>query len=142
MKTAILATCKERGIQVTTLRETVLDLVLDSQGIIKAYSILAKLQELNDSTVAPPTAYRALDFWAEQGVLHKIPAINGYIVCEHAACDHEHQTSLILVCSECDEVEELTASQEWLGLLLGLQKNGFEVDDDYVVLTGKCKKCH
>lgn len=142
MKTNILTACKERGIQVTKLRETVLDLILASTGVIKAYSILSQLQDSSDSVVAPPTAYRALDFWVDNGVLHKVSAINGYILCEHAACQHAHKTSLILVCSQCGQVEELTASDEWLGLLNGLQENGFEVNDEYVVLTGKCKKCH
>ncbi len=141
-KQTILTQCNQNRIQVTKLRETVLDLVLTEEGVIKAYSILSKLQEQSTSTVAPPTAYRALDFWAEQGVLHKVSAINGYILCEHAACSHEHHVSLILVCSECGQVEEQTASSEWLSLLSGLQKNGFEVDDDHVVLTGKCKRCH
>ena len=111
--------------QVTALREQVLDIVLKQSGVIKAYNVLsqdaaAKLR----GVVAPPTAYRALDFWAEQGVLHKVAAVNGYILCSHAQhecndhChDHEeteaHHSAFILVCTECGTADEQTLSQEW-----------------------------
>lgn len=73
VKEQILHQCRTTGAQVTPLREQVLDMVLQLDGVIKAYNVLAQMQRDSESVVAPPTAYRALDFWAEQGVLQKSP---------------------------------------------------------------------
>lgn len=99
--------------------------------------------------MAPPTAYRALDFWAEQGVLHKVAAVNGYVLCSHAQHDcgahcHEnapHHSAFILVCSECGAVDEQTLSREWQALRAGVAAGGFSLQDEHVVLTGICSKC-
>lgn len=149
-KEKILEHCRSRGAQVTALREQVLDIVLKQSGVIKAYHVLSQMQQNSDTPVAPPTAYRALDFWAEQGVLHKIPAVNGYILCSHAehefgrACCHDHaerHCTFILVCSQCGTVDEQTLSKEWAALCEAVAANGFVMHDEHVVLTGICQKC-
>lgn len=150
VKEQILAQCRQAGAQVTPLREQVLDMILQLDGVIKAYTVLAQMQRESDSVVAPPTAYRALDFWAEQGVLHKIPAVNGYVLCSHARhecsghCHTEHahhQSSFILVCTECGTVDEQSLNQEWLALREAAQQTGFALNEEHVVLTGICQKC-
>ena len=72
IKQKILEQARRDGVQVTALREQVLDIVLQQSGVIKAYNVLSQMQQQSEGVVAPPTAYRALDFWAEQGVLHKV----------------------------------------------------------------------
>ena len=148
-KEKILADCISRGAQVTPLREQVLDIVLQLDGVIKAYTVLAQMQRVSQNVVAPPTAYRALDFWADLGVLHKIPAVNGYILCHHAQheCNHhcndvhEHNSSFILVCTECGAVDEQSLNQEWAALRTGVERSGFSLNEEHVVLTGVCAKC-
>lgn len=152
LKLQILANCRHHKAQVTNLREQVLDLILAEHGVIKAYDILAKLQSASTSTVAPPTAYRALDFWVEQGVLHKVTAVNGYIVCRHNGehehneqgdCTHEpHQPAIILVCKECHAVDEQAPTlEQWQQLHQSLARTGFLVDEEHIVLTGICQQC-
>lgn len=146
-KEKILAECQQRGAQVTALREQVLDIVLQADGVIKAYTVLAQMQRMSDAVVAPPTAYRALDFWAEQGVLHKIPAVNGYILCNHVQhncskqCHSHHKSSFILVCAECGAVDEQSLNHEWSALREAVQESGFALKEEHVVLTGVCAKC-
>ena len=91
-----------------------------------------------------------LQSWAEQGVLHKAPAVNGYVLCSHARhectghCHAEHahhHSSFILVCTECGTVDEQSLNAEWLALREGVQKTGFTLNEDHVVLTGICRKC-
>ena len=150
-KQKILDQCRKSGLQITPLREQVLDIVLELDGVIKAYTVLAQMQRSSASVVAPPTAYRALDFWAEQGVLHKIPAVNGYVLCTHARhdCDshchagaHEHNSSFILVCTECGAVDEQSLTAEWAALRSAVAAGGFNLNEEHVVLTGICAKCH
>ena len=150
LKQQILANCRHHKAQVTALREQVLDLILAEPRVIKAYDVLAHLQNASSTTVAPPTAYRALDFWVEQGVLHKVAAVNGYIVCRHhgehehdeqGQCAHEpHEQAIILVCTQCHQVDE-QMTQEWQQLQQGLLRTGFQLDDEHVVLTGICQQC-
>lgn len=151
-KQKILNQAKADGVQVTALREQVLDIILQQTGVIKAYNVLSQMQQSSEGVVAPPTAYRALDFWAEQGVLHKVAAVNGYILCSHAQhecsshChDHEeaeaHHSAFILVCTECGAVDEQTLSREWSALRQGVAASGFALKEEHVVLTGICRKC-
>ncbi|STZ76152.1 Fur family transcriptional regulator [Bergeriella denitrificans] len=151
IKQKILQQAKLGGAQVTALREQVLDIVLQQTGVIKAYHVLSQMQQQSEGAVAPPTAYRALDFWAEQGVLHKVAAVNGYVLCSHAQhdcsdhCRHgeaqAHHSAFILVCTECGAVDEQTLSQEWTALRAGLAASGFALKEEHVVLTGVCRKC-
>ena len=150
IKQQILSQARSNGAQVTALREQVLDIVLGQPGgVIKAYNVLSQMQQQSEGVVAPPTAYRALDFWAEQGVLHKVAAINGYVLCNHAQHDcgahcHDgapHHSAFILVCSECGAVDEQTLSREWQALRAGVAAGGFSLKDEHVVLTGICSKC-
>ena len=78
LKKAALLACQHNKAQVTPLRESVLDLLLTYQGVVKAYQLMADMQKQRKN-VAPPTVYRALDFWVAQGVLHKVQALNGYV---------------------------------------------------------------
>ncbi len=150
IKQQILSQARQNGAQVTALREQVLDIVLARPGgVIKAYNVLRRMQQQSEGVVAPPTAYRALDFWAEQGALHKVAAVNGYVLCSHAQHDcgahcHEsapHHSAFILVCSECGAVDEQTLSREWQALRAGVAAGGFSLQDEHVVLTGICSKC-
>ncbi|WP_425319072.1 Fur family transcriptional regulator [Snodgrassella alvi] len=144
-----MAQCAQQGVTVTQLRTQVLDIVLNMSGVIKAYQVLASMQQQSNSTVAPPTAYRALDFWAEQGVLHKIPAVNGYILCRHAQheCDSHcqdnivHHSDFVLVCNQCGAVDEQSLSSEWAALRQRAADNGFMLNDEHIVLTGICTHC-
>lgn len=150
-KQKILDQARHSGAQVTALREQVLDIILAQSGVIKAYNVLSQMQQQSEGAVAPPTAYRALDFWAEQGVLHKVAAVNGYVLCSHASHDcghhcHEggeaaHHSAFILVCTECGAVDEQTLSREWSALRAGVAASGFVLKEEHVVLTGICKQC-
>ncbi|MTD33881.1 Fur family transcriptional regulator [Paludibacterium denitrificans] len=130
--------CVARGSKLTTLRRRVLELVLRHQGVVKAYQVLADLQQERGVT-APPTVYRALDFLVEHGLLHRVEALNGFIVCDHFECQHE---GLILVCEDCGSVEEIDATAGLSALRMASQSVGFALSPQNLVLAGHCKACH
>lgn len=130
--------CLERGCRLTALRRQVLELVLNHKGVIKAYQILADLQK-ERGVAAPPTVYRALDFLVEQGLLHKVDALNGFIVCDHF--HHQHE-GMILVCESCGQVEEIDATACLSALRQASDAVGFVLSQQNVVLAGICKACH
>lgn len=150
VKENIINQAKKQGAQITHLREQVLDIILTlPKGVIKAYHVLAQMQQHSNTNIAPPTAYRALDFWVEQGVLHKIAAVNGYILCHHTQhecnshchAENNSHTAFILVCTKCGTVNEQTLNHEWTALKQAVQQKGFALTEEHLVLTGVCAQC-
>ncbi|MGR2661536.1 MULTISPECIES: Fur family transcriptional regulator [Chromobacterium] len=129
--------CERRGSKLTALRRQVLELVLRYSGVVKAYQVLADLQQ-ERGAAAPPTVYRALDFLVEHGLLHKVDALNGFIVCDHFECQHE---GLILVCGDCGQVQEIDAAPALSALRLAAQAAAFSLCPQNLVLTGRCQSC-
>ena len=129
--------CVKHGARLTPIRKQVLELVLDYPNVVKAYEILADLQKSKRSA-APPTVYRALDFFVHIGVLHRAESLNGFVFCSHF--DEAH-TSVILNCTHCGKTEEL-AAQEPVDILLAFcRERGFEVQEGPLVLSGECRDC-
>ena len=129
--------CQQQGVKLTALRRQVLELVLGYSGVVKAYQVLADLQR-ERGIAAPPTVYRALDFLVEAGLLHKVDALNGYIVCSHIGCTHE---GLILVCADCGSVNELDATPALNALREQATLQGFAIAQQNLLLTGQCQSC-
>ena len=129
--------CQQQGVKLTALRRQVLELVLAHEGVVKAYQVLADLQR-ERGIAAPPTVSRALDFLVEAGLLHKVDALNGYIVCRHVGCCHE---GLILVCSACGDVSEVDASPALDVLREQALLQGFAIRQQNLLLTGLCQAC-
>ena len=67
------------GFKLTSLREQILNLLLQQVKPIKAYDLLAKLKEIRPSA-KPPTVYRVLDFLVEHKAVIRLEACNSYIL--------------------------------------------------------------
>jgi Fur family transcriptional regulator, zinc uptake regulator len=50
--------------------------------------------------------YRALEVLIAQGKVHKINELSAYVACD-CEDDHHHSLSVLAICGECREVEEL-----------------------------------
>ena len=129
--------CLKNGANLTDLRRQVLDLVLAHDGVVKAYQILSDLQQARGSA-APPTVYCALEFLVEQGILHRVEALNGYVVCRHLDCAHP---SVILTCRDCGKVDEMAADEGFMTLRQLCAGHGFEMDEQQLLLNGRCVQC-
>ena len=131
------AHCVKNGANLTELRRQVLELVLQHDGVVKAYQILNDLQQTRGSA-APPTVYRALDFLVEQGILHRVDALNGYVVCHHLDCAHP---SIIVTCRECGKVDEMAAQEGFDALRQACEAHGFAIEQQQILLNGRCANC-
>lgn len=130
--------CIKRGVRLTSIRRQVLELVLAYPNVVKAYEVLEELKKLRGNA-APPTVYRALDFFVDIGVLHRAESLNGFVFCSHF--DEAH-TSVILNCTHCGATEELAAEEPVDILLAFCRERGFTVQDGPLVLSGECARCH
>lgn len=129
--------CKDRGKRLTPIRREVLELLLKQQRSLKAYELLALFREAQPKA-APPTVYRALDFLTEEGLIHRLDAVNAWTACLDAA-GHPHD--LLIVCTACGAVAELSAPGLSAQLAACVEKAGFTLSNVETELQALCKKC-
>ncbi|MDO4435882.1 MAG: Fur family transcriptional regulator [Cardiobacteriaceae bacterium] len=133
----VKAYCEAKHYRATPIRMQILELVLAYPDVVKAYEVLADLQKIRGQA-APPTVYRALEFWVEVGVLHRTEALNGYVYCAHF--DHPH-ASLIFNCYRCHKIEEIEAPQ-MLSLLSDFcNTRAFTPHHEPLIVNGTCDSC-
>jgi Fe2+ or Zn2+ uptake regulation protein len=77
------ALCAERGQRLTPIRRKVLGVLLGSHNPLGAYEIIDRLAPKGPRP-APITAYRALDFLRENGLVHRIESRNAFVACRGA----------------------------------------------------------
>lgn len=129
--------CQERGVQLTPLRMTVLELIWSSHKAVKAYDLLAQLKLLKHSA-KPATIYRALDFLIAQGLIHRVESLNAYIGCNRSG---HHHDQLLLICNACYEIEELVAQDVMRTLTRALRQAHFTPSQKTFEIQGLCARC-
>src|ERR1700739_3668473 len=76
------ARCAQRGQRLTPIRRKVLAALLGRHKPLGAYEIIDRLG-LKGPRLAPITAYRALEFLRENGLVHRIESRNAFVACVH-----------------------------------------------------------
>jgi Fur family zinc uptake transcriptional regulator len=102
------ALCAERGQRLTPIRRKVLGVLLGSHNPLGAYEIIDRLAPKGPRP-APITAYRALDFLRENGLVHRIESRNAFV-----ACVHNHAAGALvvfLICERCGAVGEASSPE-------------------------------
>lgn len=124
--------CEEKGRRFTPLREHIFSLVAHMDGPIKAYDLLDKLEpELGSPK--PPTVYRALDFLAELGLVHRVEALNAYVACDHSGGGHVAE---FFICETCKSFQERHANDH-----VDCVPDGFNITRSVIEHYGLCKNC-
>jgi Fur family zinc uptake transcriptional regulator len=130
--------CLRQGVQLTPLRRRVLDIFSDSFAPLGAYAILEELSRREGKQVAPPTVYRALDFFLEHGFVHKIETINAYAPCEHLG--HAHH-GMLLICESCGRSEEIENAEVMRAIAGSAAAASFTARRVTVEAQGLCRRC-
>ena len=93
--------CVDKQERLTAPRRRVLELLLEGDGPLKAYDLIAAYGE-GGEPAKPPTVYRALEFLERLGFAHRIESLNAYVPCKieggHAAG--------FLICDCCGAAQE------------------------------------
>ena len=129
--------CKSRGERFTALRRTVLEILWRSHRPMKAYEVLEALSATGRRP-APPTAYRALDFLIDVGLVHKIESLNAFVGCSDPESGHSGH---FLICTECGDVAELANELVDKRISDSAKKIGFEVTGQKIEIEGRCQAC-
>lgn len=125
------ADCAAKGLSLTPLRRRVLELLLEAEGPVKAYDLLAALKP--DGTAQPPTVYRALDFLTQAGLAHRVEALNAYLACVHT---HDGEVAELFICDTCGKVIE--EHREVVGQHA---PEGFRIERSVIEHYGRCADC-
>src|SRR5690606_13234091 len=131
------ALCSERGKRLTPIRRKVLEILLEQQRSVKAYELLDIIRDVQPGA-APPTVYRALDFLVEEGLVHRLDAINAWTACLDAA-GKPHD--LLVVCTQCGAVAELSDPSLNRQLAKKVEAAGFTLSGHETELRALCADC-
>ncbi len=129
--------CSRRGVRLTALRRRILEQVLRTDGVIKAYDLIHNLSSA-DHSIKPPTVYRSLAFLLEQGFIHRIESLNGFVACNHPGEAHE---TLLMLCRACGHIQEMHLENISLALDHAAENQGFAISAKVVELHGLCRDC-
>ncbi|MEX0369438.1 MAG: transcriptional repressor [Tateyamaria sp.] len=131
------ARCKSEGLRLTPVRRKVLELLVQEHRALGAYAILDLLRDAGFGS-QPPVAYRALDFLAEHGFVHKIERLNAFVACAHPG---ENHSPAFMICRVCDAVAEAHAAPAKGALGEAAKATGFQIERTVVEAEGLCPAC-
>jgi Fur family zinc uptake transcriptional regulator len=130
--------CRERGLRLTPLRETVLVAIASSDRPVGAYRLLSLLHERLGRRLGPPTIYRALGFLLAARLIARVETRSAYVLCEHP---ERESLSMLFLCDCCDA----TVSVDHLSLEKLIEANaatvGFKVGKSIIECGGTCSAC-
>jgi Fur family transcriptional regulator, zinc uptake regulator len=132
------AVCGERGQRLTPIRRKVLAALLGSHKPLGAYEIIERMAPAG-TRPAPITAYRALEFLREHGLVHRIESRNAFI-----ACVHNHARSdlvVFLICERCGAVGEASSADVAATLASAARAAGFTPRSPVIEISGICTHC-
>jgi Fur family zinc uptake transcriptional regulator len=129
--------CEVKGARLTPLRERVYEILLNQESAIGAYDLLDELRKTEDNA-KPPTVYRALDFFLDLGLVHKVESTNAFMACHHFGCSHPVQ---FLICDTCGDVQEIQSAGVKETLEAQAEQNDFMIVRQTIEAHGVCQKC-
>lgn len=129
--------CDTHDLRVTPPRMTAFKIVHSTKTPITAYEVLEEMGKTLKSP-KPPTAYRALDFLAEHGFVHRIESLNAYVPCD---VNHKHDGSQFMICDSCESVEEIHLCHLPQKLQDKVDAEKFTMHHWNVEVHGTCAKC-
>lgn len=129
--------CKAEGLRLTPVRRKALEILLQEHRALGAYAVLERLKEAGFGS-QPPVAYRALDFLAAHGFVHKIERLNAFVACAHPGTSH---APAFMICRLCDAVAEAQSAPAKGALGEAARAAGFQIERTVVEAEGVCPKC-
>jgi Fur family zinc uptake transcriptional regulator len=129
--------CKDKGARLTPLRERVYEILINQDSAIGAYDLLDELRK-TENNAKPPTVYRALDFFLDLGLVHKVESTNAFMACHHFDSNHPVQ---FLICDTCGDVQEIQSAGVKETLEAQAEQNAFVILRQTIEAHGVCQRC-
>lgn len=129
--------CMQNNHRFTDPRRDVLKILAEEAKPLGAYEILQKLSSDNNKP-NPPTVYRAIQFWHQEGFIHCIDSLKSYVICSHG--HHIGQTQFF-ICSQCDFVQEVDSAVELVSVKKAAKSIRFSITSCTTEIKGLCAAC-
>ena len=135
----LLEHCIKKKKSLTPSRILVIKTLSKSQNPKSAYDLLKEINDKEKTNFNISTIYRVLEFWIKLGLIHKIAAINKFLVC---LTPHEKHTHMLNFCTICERVVETCSEKMGLNLKQSTKKINLSFDSNQSVeIPVICSKC-
>ncbi len=131
------AMCALQGARLTKNRRAVLEILLVDHVPLSAYEIAERI-DWEGRRAAPVQVYRALEFLAGLGLVHRIESLNAFLACSRPGDRHGAQ---FLVCTDCRRVAEANDRGVRNGIRRLADSAGFQVHAPVIEVAGLCPDC-
>lgn len=132
---AAQAHCERTRERLTAPRRRVLELLLESDGPMKAYDLIAAFGA-DGEPAKPPTVYRALEFLERLGFAHRIESLNAYVPCRMEGAGHR---AAFLICECCGAAQEF--EPDFAPQFAAAELAGYAVRAVTLEARGLCPAC-
>ncbi|WKE64073.1 Fur family transcriptional regulator [Gallaecimonas kandeliae] len=131
---------RQSGRQWTSQRADVLRVMADQAGPVTAYELLDAIKVVHPNP-KPATVYRALEFFMELGLVHKLDSANRFVLCQHQHGQLHHRAQF-LICDDCGQVKEIPVAPKLLAALEEQARvQGFQMAGKGLEVHGRCGQC-
>ena len=97
------------------------------------------IERAGGGKLAPTAVYRALEFWRDAGLVHKIGGLDRFCVCFNARDHHSH---LVVCCDQCFTVKEWCDHRAGFDLSQALNSLGFaNASTSQIEVIARCDQC-
>ena len=104
-----------------------------------AYNLLEEINKENNINLNISTIYRVLNFWIDLSLIHKISALNKYLIC---LTPNEKHTHMLNYCTKCENVIEISNKKMTSILNSDAKKLNLSLNSKYSVeIPVICSKC-
>lgn len=132
--------CKIRGVKLTHLRRTLLEILLETPAPVKAYEFIDILR-VRGQRITAASIYRILDFLQENGLVHRINALNAFVPCTGVHHSEHNHHALMLICSDCQKTQEIDDHNLFHSIEERLGSFGMRLQDHCIEIQGVCADC-
>lgn len=132
--------CLESQERLTAPRRRVLELLLEGDGPMKAYDLIAAYGQSGEPA-KPPTVYRALEFLERLGFAHRIESLNAYVPCrlDGPKPSEWGHAAAFLICDCCGAAEEF--EPDFTPGRAAAEAKGYAVSTVTLEARGLCPAC-
>ena len=135
----LLEHCIKKKKSLTPSRILVIKTLSRSQNPKSAYDLLKEINDKEKTNLNISTIYRVLEFWIKLGLIHKIAAINKFLVC---LTPNEKHTHVLNFCTICERVVETCSEKMGLNLKQSTKKINLSFDSNQSLeIPVICSKC-
>ncbi len=128
---------QDRGLRLTTTRQTVIKILAESQKALTAQEIY-DLARVQGHAVGIASVYRTLEVLADLDLIQQIHQGEGCHAYGPALSGHKH----FLICTECRRMVAFPGTEDVEALFEKVEDHsGYEVKGHWLQLFGLCQEC-